>query len=192
MTIAWTTVQEAIHDWVLPASSLAAGKVLWNQQAAPVPSGTWIGLRVTSIRPFGQDWVSAVELGTPLAPDADGIGRELEMKARGQRRAVLSIQCYAGAAQGNSSPAAILERIVLSAKLPSVRHALNVAGIGIGTIEPIQSVDGIVNVETFEPRGIVIVHLNLASEISEYSTYIGSVEVENETTSSTIVIDGEP
>lgn len=104
-------------------------------------------------------------------------GIEISQRARGPRRASLTLQCFAGtptggAATGFTSPAAVLHDAITSYVLESQSFLLNQAGVGVGAIEPIRSVDGIVNTTHFEPRAIGTVYLHLASELVETSTYI--------------------
>ena len=104
-------------------------------------------------------------------------GAEVLSRLRGPRQAILTLQCFAGAPTGGAptgatSPIAILHDAISSYRLESRETALTAAGIGIGWVESIQSIDGIVNTVRFEPRAIAQVHLHLASEIIETSTYI--------------------
>ena len=107
-------------------------------------------------------------------------GAEVLQKLRGPRRAMLTLQCFAGAPTGGAptgptSPAAVLHDAISSYALESRTNALIAAGIGVGTFEHIMSIDGIVNTTRFEPRAIGTVFLHLASEIVETSTYIQTV-----------------
>ncbi len=111
-------------------------------------------------------------------------GQEISQRARGPRQGVLTLQCFAGtptggAATGFTSPTAILHDAISSYVLESRSFALNAAGIGVGRVDPIQSIDGIVNSVKFEPRAIGTVHLHLASELVETSTYIQVVNATN-------------
>lgn len=50
-------LEDAIHAWIVAGSGLAAGQVIWYGQNGPAPSGTYITVRMRSIRPTGNDWV---------------------------------------------------------------------------------------------------------------------------------------
>ena len=107
-------------------------------------------------------------------------GAEVLQKLRGPRRAMLTLQCFAGAptgggATGATSPAAVLHDAISSYALESRTAALVAAGVGVGTIEHIHSIDGIVNTTRFEPRAIGTVFLHFASEIVETVTYVQTV-----------------
>jgi hypothetical protein len=112
--------------------------------------------------------------GTPATTVA---GQEIIQKLRGPRRALLTLQCFAGAptggaATGATSPAAVLHDAITSYATETRSAALVAAGIGVGQIEPIKAIDGIVNSVRLEPRAIGAVYLHLASELVETSTYI--------------------
>lgn len=104
-------------------------------------------------------------------------GQEISQRARGGRNAMLTLQCFAGAptggsATGTTSPTAILNDAIAAYALESQATALAAAGIGVGRIEPVRSIDGVVNTVRFEPRAIATIRLHLASELVETSTYI--------------------
>jgi len=123
--------------------------------------------------------------GTGTAPTIAGPlsvlpGAEVIQKLRGPRQAMLTLQCFAGAPTGGAptgttSPFSILNDAITSYALESRSNALNAAGIGIGHVESIKAIDGIVNTTRFEPRAVATVFLHLASELVETSTYIQTV-----------------
>jgi hypothetical protein len=108
-------------------------------------------------------------------------GSEIIQKARGPRQAILQLTCFAGvpggAATGASSPTAVLHDAVSAYALDGIADAIAAAKIGVGRVETIRSIDGVVDSTIFEPRAIVLVHLHLASELSETSTYIQIVNM---------------
>jgi hypothetical protein len=107
-------------------------------------------------------------------------GQEVKQYTRGPRTCKLTLQCFAGAPTGGSptgpsSPLAVLHDAVSAHALELVNNALVAAGVGVAGWDPIQSVDGVVNTTRFEPRAITTVHLHLASEIVQTSTYIETI-----------------
>ncbi len=116
-------------------------------------------------------------------------GAERVTKARGVRRVVLSIQVFAGAPHGAATPVALLELVRLAAALPARHAALSAAGVAVASFGPAMSIDGVVGSSTFEPRGVLDVQINLASEVSETSTYIETAEVTNLITGETFTED---
>jgi hypothetical protein len=98
---------------------------------------------------------------------------------RGTRTACLWLQCF-GEAVGDQNVIAILDRVRAGAKLPSVKQALNTAGIGVGSSDPTRFLGRSINRANFEPRGILEIYLHLSSEISELGTFIQTAELVNE------------
>ena len=44
----WATITDAIHAWVVSGSGLAAAKVIWAEERAPVPAYPWARIKVLS------------------------------------------------------------------------------------------------------------------------------------------------
>lgn len=107
-------------------------------------------------------------------------GAEVEYRVRGQRRASLTLQAFNGAATGDTSPAWLLDTVIAKARLPSVRQALNAAGVGIASFGPVQSIDGVLGSADFEPRATLAVSLHLTAEVSEFSTFIERIQMQGE------------
>lgn len=115
-------------------------------------------------------------------PTTTRAGQEVAQRVRGPRHGLLQLECFAGAPTGGSatgatSPVAILHDAITAHCLESINAALVAAGVGVGAIEPIRSIDGVVNTVRFEPRAIAHVHLHLAAELVETSTYIQIVNI---------------
>lgn len=169
--IAWSTLEDALTAWVRAATSLDADHVSWAQQKMPTPPGAYAKLRLGGVVALGQDWNQSVAAGSP-AP-----GAELTMFSRGVRQVTLTIQVFAGAPYGSTMPVALLESIRAAAGLPGQRAALVAAGVGLARFLPAMSIDGVVGSSTFEPRGVMDVLINLASEVSETATYIETADL---------------
>lgn len=56
--IAWTTVERAIHDWVVWATGLANNQVIWATQNKGRPPPPLVTLRFGTVLRQGHDWVS--------------------------------------------------------------------------------------------------------------------------------------
>lgn len=179
--IAWTTVENALHAWVVAGSGLPSAKVLWAQQAAPVPAKPYLSLRALTVDATGRGWTEVVPAASP-AP-----GAEISHRARGARVLTLSIQCIAADATQSGAAVAILERLVAMARLPGQRALLEAAGAAVASIGVVQSVDALAN-GLFEPRARTDARIHLTSEVSEVGTYISTVEVENQVDDSDFVV----
>ena len=55
--IDWTTIQNAIHSWVVNGSGLPADKVIWAQQYAPRPAEPAISMRLSILDDIGVPWL---------------------------------------------------------------------------------------------------------------------------------------
>lgn len=114
--------------------------------------------------------------------DTERLGSELLLSARGMREAVLTFQAFAGPATGTLSAEARLGGVLAALALPTRKEALASAGVGIGRLGSIQSLDAIISSVTFEPRATLEVRFFFTSEVTETGNYIESVEIENEDT----------
>lgn len=171
MSIAWTTVETALHAWIVASSGLAANHVIWAQQNGPRPDGAFITMRLSTLRRVGQDWLEA--------PDS------VTWRARGMRQGTLSIQCFGGAAVGAAGATQILDYVVSRSVLPSSRDVLQAAGIGLAKLGTVQSLDGVINTTVFEPRATLEARFFLAQEVTESPVPVGGGTID------TAQVDGE-
>ena len=58
---AWSTVEDAIHAWLVAGTGYAATQVIWAQQTAPRPTGAYVAMRLTSLPIDGIDWTDRVD-----------------------------------------------------------------------------------------------------------------------------------
>lgn len=164
---AWSTIEDAIATWI----ATGGVAVTWaGQPHAPRPAPPFVRMRLEGVRMVGQDWIDVVDAAAPTA------GAEIEHMARGTRTLTLSLQAFVVAGTGALAAAAILEKIITAARLPTARDALTAAGIGLGTVGMVKSIDGVINSATFEPRAVVDILLHTVSEQVETGTYIETVE----------------
>lgn len=54
--IDWDAVGDALHAWVVGATTLSAQRVVWGQQDAPRPEGPAILMRISNITESGRPW----------------------------------------------------------------------------------------------------------------------------------------
>jgi hypothetical protein len=185
----WTAIENALHAWAVAGSGYAAQKVIWSMQEGPRPTGPYIALRLATIDGIGQDWTDYENIDEPEE------GAELRVYARGMREATLTFQAFAGVdgvSTGAAMPLAVLNAVTSAAKLPSVRSALQAAGVGIGEINAAQALEGSLGQAVLEPRAVMEARLFLASEIQETATYIQHVRLENISTGASTWVPEEP
>jgi hypothetical protein len=163
--IAWSTIEDALHAWVRTASGLAADHVIWVDQGGPRPDGTYIAMRLASLRTIGDEWIT-----TEDAPDPQP-GAELLRKVRGHRVVTLGLQCFADATTASKVLADVIAGIALHAE------SLDIAGIGIGPISAMTRIDQGGAGGLLKSRAAVDVDLHLSSEVSDFVTFIERVHV---------------
>lgn len=172
-----TSIEAALHAWVVAGTGLPANQVHFAQQDAP-QTRPMVTLRVMSVRTIGQDWINVED-----NPDSDGDdGEEILILARGTREAVISIQAFGADAVGSAAPRALLEKLAARSRFPSLRDALDAANIGLAPLGAVLSMDGVIGSSSFDPRATLEARIFITSEVSETATYIESVELENLTT----------
>lgn len=174
----WNTTLTALQAWVVSATGIATGNVRWSGQGGTRAVGPWISLNVIADNPAGPTWFDIEDADEPVVA-----GAEINYKGRGSSTGTLSIQCFAGAAVGESSSVAILRNLRASASSPATRAAMVLAGVGLGTIGPVQDSPGLINTTNFEPRAMLNVTFFTAEESTIAGTYIETVEVDGTVTS---------
>jgi hypothetical protein len=164
----WTTIENAIHAWVVRGTGLAEAKVIWSGQNSPRPEGTHATLKIVAVNRNGPDWSDTVE-------DGD----DVTFHSRGPREIVLSIQCFDGAATGALNSAARLDKTLALAALPTQQAAFQAAGVGYLRSGSVKHIGGVMG-SVFEPRAQVDVTLSMFSDVSEPGSLIEFVEIEND------------
>ncbi len=139
--------------------------------------------------------IAGAGTGTHTLSDTDDTrrqGSEILLYARGMREVTLALQCFGGSAAGSSSAMALLNAVVGYAELETQRAAFHAAGIGMARFDRVRSLDGMLGATVYESRAILECTFFLAEEVSEQTTYIDYVELENETTETTTFVPEDP
>lgn len=182
----WTAFENAIHAWLRAATGIAAARILWSRQGSigasrPEGDGAWISISRTDVRGGGVDWTTHRASPAPVTA-----GAEITYYTQGTRTVTLSIQCYGGAATGDGSPEALLDRAKLLLQSPAWKVARKAAGFGIGDIRGPRALDGMRTPVVIEPRAILELEAHLATEVTSTGTAIDTV------TSQRVTPDGTP
>ena len=163
----WDAAQTALRMWVVNASGIGAGSVAWAGQKMPRMPKPFVTLSIAGISRAGHDWLTVDDT------DPDAITHVL----RGARSMTLRLTAYSDNVAGASAAAMLLERVLAKAALPSNHEALRAVGVAVAEWAPVQTIDGLINFATFEPRATVDVMCHFAQEVTETANYIGSVEI---------------
>lgn len=165
--IAWTAVENALFNWVVAASGLAAAKVIWSDEGGPRPDAPYIALSLDEVLSVGQDWRVYDDAPDPVA------GAELRVRTRGQRTAELQIQYFAALKSGRDALRKLTDVV---AALPLHEYAIDVAGCGIAGADAVQVVRGNRGA-TLEPRAVTTISLHLAAELEARETYVERTQI---------------
>lgn len=170
--IAWSSIEDAVRAWVLSASGLAAEAVYFADQAVPASElGARIVVRLGDVLQVGTD---ALE---HTYSDARPVGAEIEYTARGPRELVVSLQAFAPATVGSGTTArSLLAACQAALGLPSVRDALNLAGLGVLQEGAIQRIPG-TSSNAPEDRAVLDTRFCLGQTTTERTGYIATVEL---------------
>lgn len=172
--MSWSTIESAIHAWVVAGSGLAGERVVFSGQNHPRPAKPFVTIRLDLSGPIGVPWLAVSNTaGSPA-------GQEITRTSGSMKTLGVSMQAFSDSAAGAASPQAILGAVANAAGLASVRDALNTANVGVNSIGSVQRIDGVINSTRFEPRATMQVTCSVPAEVSETGTYIETVEVTNE------------
>lgn len=183
--IDWTTVENAVHAWVVSGSQFPSERVIWAAQSGPRPDGQIVVLRFADLVEVGRDWRLVVDAPSPSS------GAEVLHQLQGHRVATLSLQVFGGWPLGANSNLAVLARVLAATKLPSVLSALRAANVGILASGRPLAIDGSRG-SILEPRAVAEVQLCLVAELAEAGTYVERAELTTEVGDTTSVIQIPP
>lgn len=116
-------------------------------------------------------------------------GSEITYTSRGQRECIVTLQAYGGTF---AQPMTLLHDAIAGANLQTRRDAFKTAGIGMAGFGPVQSLDGVLGESIYEPRAIVECRFFLANEVSENTTFIQFVELEDEVENTSVYVPEDP
>lgn len=163
-------LEDAIRAWVLATTGLDPSRVWFSDQPVPSPaissSSPRITISVGGPRKVGQD-----ELRHNFNSSRPA-GQEVEYQAIGPREVTVSLQAFAA----DSSSVDLLEAALTGLRLPSVRDALNAAGVGVlreGDVRSLSAIRG----TTYEDRALLEVVVLVSSSAVERVGYIERAEI---------------
>jgi hypothetical protein len=175
--IAWTTIHDALHDWLSGALGIAT---IWAEQDAEQPPYPFAVLNIVAgpTKVAGQDEQRITFDGGQPA------GEEVGIEVAGLREITVSCQVLAAASsttapQDQSRVARdLLSRAQSSLVLPTVIEALRVAGLAVIEEGAVQNVSEVVE-DSWIGRASMDVRFWVAASIEERTGYIKDVEVEH-------------
>jgi hypothetical protein len=168
--IDWSLVEDAVRAWVLAGSGLAPDLVFFADQDLPTSEvQPRISIRIGDGNRVGQAALQhTFDAGQPL-------GQEIQFAAQQMLEIVVDLQAFAPRTTGTPTARTVMASVLASLALPSVRDALNAAGLGVleeGSVQRLPQVRSATN----EDRAIASVRLLVKQEATERTGYIASVE----------------
>lgn len=170
----WTAVENALRAWVKAGSGLDNEHVIWAEQGGPRPDGAFVTVRIGDLVPVG-----AFDEVTHGYDATQPLGEEIEHVVRGERSCMVSVQAFTPEVMGSASARAVASRVLTALQRPSVRDALEAAGLSVYDPGTVKYVPAIVGTE-FEARAVLEVGFYLVETASERGGYIAKVQVTNE------------
>lgn len=174
------TWEDALRQWVLISSGLAASNVYFSDQDVKRAPGPYVTLRPGSLMPRGVD---ALERDF----DANRVGQEIQTTIVGEREFMLLVAVWNAptTSRDGLSAMALAEQIRTSLRLPSIRRRINRGGVGVLNTSTIRNLSVELG-SAFEGRANFEVRSIVHSTVFEFVTWIervsGIISIENQDT----------
>jgi hypothetical protein len=171
--IDWDTIMSAIRAWIVGATGLPDNQVYWKYgKMARQPSPS-IELCITDVEPIAHDYITKDFI--PGNPN----GSQLKRTAKGIRECTLEMQCFAP--EGSVHQASKVLSNATGA-LALYTQPLNIAGVGMSDLGVATMTSGVKILEgrrgsILEPRAISQMSFYVNSAMSDFTTYIETVQV---------------
>lgn len=175
MAYNWTAAENAIEAWFRTGSGIGNGKVVWANQAMPQVAMPYATLRISGVRKLG----TTDEETQAYDGDADP-GQEITTTIKGVREITVSCQVFAAPVTGSGTAREFAAAAQLALELPTVRFALNQAGLSISGVGAVQDISALFETK-FQSRASLDVTMYLVDAISEQTGYIETVNTTGDT-----------
>jgi hypothetical protein len=177
MTLNWVAIEDAIRAAVLTSTGLAAGKVLWGDQDDNPPTKPFVKIRLGDLNPVGLpslNWdFTGSSTSTPTGPATPG--EEIAFRSESQNELPVEIQVFTEATVGGTTARTIAAKLKGDLGLPTIRNALNAAGLGVLNVGSVRWVPAVRNAN-FEGRAVLDVLFSLCATASEKTGYIATYQ----------------
>jgi hypothetical protein len=166
----WTTLENALHAWIVAATGLAADRVIWSHQGVPERPAPYVTLKILDLSSVGHDGlVQSYDGGAPA-------GQEITFTLEGRRHLTVSVQAFSDAATGATSAHAILSKARTALSLPGVHAALLAGGLAAFNEGGITDLSAIRETR-WQSRAAMQVRFHCVDSAAEKTTWIETVEV---------------
>lgn len=166
----WTTLENALHAWVVSATGYPANRVLWRDQNANAKVADHITLHLSGPIVLGTDELkSTTDLLQPP-------GQEVTLAVSGDREWSLQVECFTGQVTTSSDAKSILSTLQTVGQLPSKLALLDAQGISLFDLGSVQYAPEIREV-AFQGRALLLMRFYSRDVASEKTGYIAEVEI---------------
>jgi hypothetical protein len=168
-------MEDAIRAWVKAGTGFDDAHVFFSDQKIERPSaGPYATIRVQSIEHLGA--LTDVNAYYDAGRDP---GTEIELRVECQVNVVVQVQIWKGPTVSGSlapSSVSVANQVQLAIELPSVREALDAAGMSPHTWTQVQNLGALLGT-AFEGRATFEVEFYAVMATSEYTGYIAEVDL---------------
>lgn len=162
--------EDAIRQWVLAGSGLAADHVIFHQQtgARPLDANNFATIRIGDTNP-----VACVDEVQETYNGAQPAGQEIAQTVTGLRSVNVTVQFFGAPSTGDTKAQVQAQQTQVALALPSVRNALGAAGLTPYDTGRITNVTALIGTK-FEGRAVLDMHFYVLEQITEQTGYITS------------------
>lgn len=177
-------IEDAVKAWLGAATGLPPTNVVIADQNAPPPDGSYVSVRVGASISRGVDELHQTEtVGAPA-------GEEVEFRLHSDRTVTVTVTAYSASTTDESGADVavdVLEKARNKLGLPTIRDALNTAGLGVVEQGQVQNLSAVAGAD-FEGVASLDVRFSFRQTNTERTGYIATVEVTNTETGDEFVI----
>lgn len=182
-------IENAIHAWVLAATGLAAGKVIWRNQNGPRPARPFVVLSLGGVAEAATPWVNNVPTpATPPVPPSETPtpppnAQSITYTVRGVERLRVTFEAFSDAATGVGSAVDYLRLIRGKLSMPSVRTVLWAAQVGVASFGDVVVLDWLADQAQQLGRAQMDCTVYVPTEFKEFGTNIETTDFDLTTVS---------
>lgn len=173
------TIENALHAWVVAATGLDAGKVIWRNQNGPRPQRPFVVLSLGGVAEVATPWVNNV-----TTPDTPGVpnptpppnAQSITYTVRGVERLRVTFEAFSDATTGTGTAVDYLRLIRGKLSLPSVRTALWAAQVGVASFGDVVVLDFLLDQAQQLGRAQMDCGIYVPTEFTEFGTNIETVD----------------
>lgn len=168
MATDWTAVENAIHQTVATAASMAT---IWTAQETVQPSSDYLTLQRSG--PGGSNWTEVVTQTTDLGQPA---GSEVEIRVSVHSEFTVRVQAFTATTTKSTAAASVLGALRLKLRLQSARASLAAAGLVLVSVDAVRDLAAIAGTR-WQGRAAMELRFRMVETEAERVGYIATAEV---------------